>query len=309
MLDGTLNKRVKRVYSPEQWAEARSLYQGGMSLEGVAEKLGIPYSTVQYRAWVESWGVRSRGGRRDPRYQLAKARRIEAKLEREEALMVSEATLVKAEDLEVLARKSLVADSARLKVVISRRVGEIVARLDDPSVPVRSAAQALGALASILKLLYRWDQEPSLVEMKRPWSQAINLELIKIGPEELERRAKAKEALETQRTSTGVTEHNGQVDGAHWAQREQPPGAGNGQLTPKKEAPSFLAKQPTQRPVQGNPPSPSTPQTDPGASQNALKPSVQQASVEAVSPTLSPEERRRLELEELARLRAEWRRR
>jgi hypothetical protein len=63
---------------------------------------------------------------------------------------------VKAEDLEVLARKSLVTDSARLKVAISRRVREIVARLEDPSVPVRSAAQALAALAPILRLVYGW---------------------------------------------------------------------------------------------------------------------------------------------------------
>jgi len=40
----TLNKRVTRVSRVEQWAEARCLYEGGLSLEGVAEKLGIPYS-------------------------------------------------------------------------------------------------------------------------------------------------------------------------------------------------------------------------------------------------------------------------
>jgi hypothetical protein len=72
-------------------------------------------------------------------------------LEEEEAIVRGEASLVKAEDLEVLARKSLVTDSARLKVAISRRVREIVARLEDPSVPVRSAAQAL---APILRLVY-----------------------------------------------------------------------------------------------------------------------------------------------------------
>jgi len=40
----TLNKRVTRVSRVEQWGEARCLYEGGLSLEGVAEKLGIPYS-------------------------------------------------------------------------------------------------------------------------------------------------------------------------------------------------------------------------------------------------------------------------
>ena len=92
---------------------------------------------------------------------------------------------MKAQDLEVLARKSLVADSARLKVAISRRVMEIVARLEDASVPVRSAAQALGSLAPILRLLYGWSNEPEIQSMKLARkggddvpTAAINLALI-----------------------------------------------------------------------------------------------------------------------------------
>jgi hypothetical protein len=53
-----------------------------------------------------------------------------------------------------------------------------------------------------------------------------------------------------------------------------------------------------------NPPSATA---DPEAPRNALKPSVQQTSVQVPSPPLSPQERRRRELGELARLRAEWR--
>jgi hypothetical protein len=112
--------------------------------------------------------------KRDLRKEAEKAKRLARKLKREETLMLMEASLLKAEDLEVIARKSLVADSARLKVAISRRVGEIVARLDDPSVPVRSAAQGLGALAPILKLLYHWHEEPGLERMKHAESPLHN---------------------------------------------------------------------------------------------------------------------------------------
>jgi len=62
------------------------LYEEGLSLAGVAGKPGIPYSTIQNHAWVESWPVRRRGGRKDPRLQAAKAKQIRRKLEKEESV-------------------------------------------------------------------------------------------------------------------------------------------------------------------------------------------------------------------------------
>jgi hypothetical protein len=179
--------------------------------------------------------------------------------------------------------------------MISRRVGEIVARLDDPSVPVRSAAQALGALAPILKLLYQWNQEPSLAEMKRP-TGAINLELIATPPEELARMHREKLAREN---GSFATEHNDKGDGTLSAQRKQPPVARDDQLPPKKEAPTSPAKQPV---------SPIWEATLQRAEKAAPE---QEAPIQgnlSVGPgPLSPEERRKQELEKLARLRAEWR--
>ena len=180
--------------------------------------------------------------------------------------MMVEAALVKAENLEVLARRSLVADSARLKVAISRRVGEIVARLDDPSVPVRSAAQGLGALVPILKLLYRWHEEPSLEEMKHaesPLHNMINLELINTPPEKLRELAEAKLAREN---GSRETVHKARSDGTLVYEHEGASSAGDGQLTPQKVAPPTPAKQPetssrtgthqrVEQAVQGNPPS------------------------------------------------------
>lgn len=104
--------------------------------------------------------------------------------------MEEELVVVKTEDLEILARKSLAADSARAKVAVSRRVSEILARLEDPNIPVRSAAQALGALAPIIRLVHRWHEEPSLEGMER--RGAINLALIATSPEELRRLGEAK---------------------------------------------------------------------------------------------------------------------
>ena len=345
MATGTVNKRVTKVYSPETLQRARELYQGGMSLEAVGKELGIPYSTVRYHGWVEDWGVRAKGVKRDLRKEAEKAKRLARKLKREETLMLMEASLVKAEDLEVLARKSLLVDSARAKVMISRRVGEIVARLDDPSVPVRSAAQALGALAPILKLLYQWNQEPSLAEMKRPMG-AINPELINTPPEELGRMHRKKlEQLDhaidpefiattpkqlrlmherkmasSRREGSFETVQEDHRDGTLLEQRKGPPPSGAAHPLPQKEAPtsststsSVQASQsqsssPPRRPIweatlqrgekaapkpqdpfQGNPPSATTP------------------SVQFGSPPLSPEERRKQQLEELAQQRAEWR--
>jgi hypothetical protein len=192
MLNGAINKRVTKVYGPETWIKARELYQGGKSLEAVGKELEIPYPTVRYHAWIEEWGVRVKGIKRDPRREAAKARDLAKKLAREETLMVREASLAKAEELEVLARKSLVTESARAKVLISRRVTEILSRLEDPSVPPRSAAQALGSLVPVLRLVYGWDKEPNLDALESAallggCRDAINLALIRTTPEQVRR--------------------------------------------------------------------------------------------------------------------------
>jgi hypothetical protein len=363
MPSGISAKRVTRVYSAEQWTEARRLYQSGLSLEGVAEKLGIPYSTIQNHAWVESWPVRSRGGQRDPRYQAAQAKRIRRKLEKEEKRLEQELVLVKTEDLELLARRSLAAYSERAKVAVSRRVIEILSRLD-ASVPVRSAAQALGSLAPILRLLYGWGREPEIQSMKlaRTGSDAmptslVNLRLVNTSPHQLAAMAKgqveeddhsgdhsddhfdgrdgdrdvekvgdlcsvratAKRSVYADhsgdhscgRNLPSASECNGQGAGPSVGTPQQPLTATHGRPISEKEVPHLPAKQPVQRRWEtdlqqaeranrGNPPCPEAPQ-------NALKHSVQQTSVQEPPPTPGSQAWHRLRIEELARLRAEWR--
>jgi hypothetical protein len=328
MSEAMSNNGAKSVYPAEQWPEARSLYEGGLSLQGVAGKLGIPYSTVRYHAWTEDWGVRSRGGQQDPRYQKAKAKQIRRKLEKEEKRLEQELALVKAEDLELLARRSLAAESARAKVTVSRRVTEILSRLDS-SVPVRSAAQALGSLAPILRLLYGWGREPDLQRMELarssdqtqvksyyqhhlegttppPVTGAVNLGLIATTPEQLAKLAEAKGKLDRDEVEdVSDSECNDQGMGPSAIAPEQPRAVALGPPIPKKEAPPSQAKEPA-------PPSRTvsrerTAPTAPEATQSALKHSVQQTSLQEPPPTPGSQAWHRQRIEELDRLRAEWR--
>ena len=147
----------------------------------VAERYGVSFAAVQEHGDVHKWPVRRKGSVGDGRSEAARARRMRRKLEKEERRLETELTIVKAEDLEVLARKSLAADSARAKVAVSQRVSELLARLQDPSIPVRAAAQALNALAPVIKLVHGWHKEADIEGMKG----AINLALIATTPEQL----------------------------------------------------------------------------------------------------------------------------
>jgi hypothetical protein len=227
------------------------LYQEGLSLQAVGQKLGISYSVIRYHAFLEDWGIRDKGDGPDPRHQKARVRQIRQSLEREEKRLEQELMLVKVEDLELLARRSLAADSARAKVAVSRRVTEILSRLDS-SVPVRSAAQALGALAPILRLLYNWGREPDLQRMKRAATSyadgempegftptaAVNLGLIATTPEQLSKQAEAKRKFNRDEVEdVSHSECNGQGMGPSAIAAEQPPAAAHGRPIPKKEAP------------------------------------------------------------------------
>jgi hypothetical protein len=343
MSSPTLNKRVTRVYRAEQWTKARRLYEEGLSLEGVAEKLGIPYSSVHYHAWVEGWPVRSRGGQRDPRCQAAQAKRIRRKLEKEEKRLEQELVLVKTEDLELLARRSLAADNARAKVAVSRLVTKFISRLEDPSVPVRSAAQALGSLAPIFRLVWGWgDREADMQRMKRAVTSyadaepaetptgAVNLALIETTPEQLAQLAKGKFeeddhsddhssdhfdgrdgdrdvdrdgdlcSLRDTARSDVYADHSGDHSSGRDVPSAIPQARDNGlSLGPSVGAPQqpSAATHPRPIPQKEAPPLPVNQPVQPRRENTGLPP-----------PPLSPQERRRQELEELDRLRAEWRR-
>jgi hypothetical protein len=249
---------------------------------------------VKGRARIECWNPPAgiiRGRPRDIEILAAQAKKIEAKLAREEVLLMAEESLVKAQDLEVLARKSLVADSARLKVAISRRVREIVARLEDPSIPVRSAAQTLGSLAPIFRLMDGWGRTLDLegMELARTGNGdvptgAVNLELIATTPEQLARRAIA--------------------NGAPVTLPEQPRAATPGCPVPKKEAPKPPSEGPSAKgaPTTGDPPVSENPQQPPDWFERI----AHSAAVSQTPFGQTPQEWHKLRLEKLARQRAEW---
>jgi hypothetical protein len=189
------------------------------------------------------------GRPRNTEILAAQAKKIQAALEREEVLLKAELALIKTEDLELLARRSLAADSARAKVAVSQRVTEILSRLD-ASVPVRNAAQALGALAPIFRLLYRWSNEPEIQSMKLARkggddvpTAAVNLALIATTPAQLAALAKAKSDHDDDHSDPSATECNGPGLGPSVVAPEQPPAA-HGSPTPKKEAPPAPVKEP-----------------------------------------------------------------
>jgi hypothetical protein len=187
-------KAAPKRLSARQVAEARRLVEGGMTIMAVARKLGIARTTLESRARFECWGgVRRRGQPRIIEPEQIKA--IEAKIAREEVLLAIEPTLVNAGELEVLACKALVKDSARVKVMISQRVSEILARLQDPEVSVRAAAASLGSLVPVLKLIYRMDEEPDLEQLRyadSPLADAIDPDFLGKSPRELQLEAEVK---------------------------------------------------------------------------------------------------------------------
>jgi hypothetical protein len=185
---------MRRIRTAEEWQAVRSLVEGEMTLKATAKKTGISYGAIQRRASYECWGLQHSKGR--PKlFSEDRIRALEANLDEEEAIVRAEVALGKAEDVELLARKSLIQHSARAKVMISRRVTEILSRLEDPSVPVRSAAQALGALAPVIKLIYHWQDEPSQAELSRMKTGMINLDLIHTSPDQLKQLAEKRGLL------------------------------------------------------------------------------------------------------------------
>lgn len=147
---------------------------------------------------------------------------------------------------------------------------------------------------------------------------AVNLALINTTPEQLAAMAKAKANLDDydnhfdDHSSRSATDCNGHGAGPSVVAPEQPPAAAHGCPTPEKEVPHLPVREPVQRRWEtdlqlaekanrGNPPCPEAPQ-------NAVKHSVQQKSMQEPPPTPGSLAWHRLRIEELARLRTEWRR-
>jgi hypothetical protein len=142
--------------------------------------------------------------------------------------------------------------------------------------------------------------------LKRPSqavSGAVNLALINTSPDELAKLAKANQNNQNGASATGC---NDQGMGPSVVAPAQPRAAGDGRPSPEKEARHLPAEQPVQPSWEIGFPTAS--KTAPEAPQNAMKHSVQRARVQEPPPIPGSQAWHRLRIEELDRLRAEWRR-
>ena len=140
--------------------------------------------------------------------------------------MLAEAAIAKADELEVIALGSLIRNSEHAKLLISRLINRTIEELGDPEIKPRDRALGLGALAGVIKLVYRWHEEPSVSEMQHAQNGMINLTLQATLPYDLKRLALA-------RTGSLATQHDDQgggpcPDGEDFSGPDSPSGfAGN----------------------------------------------------------------------------------
>ena len=139
--------------------------------------------------------------------------------------------------------------------MVSRLAIGLLNRLEDEeSVPARSAAQALGSLAPIFRLLYGWSNEPEIQSMKLARkggddvpTAAVNLCLINTTPAQLAEMAKAQVNLDdhfVDHLDVHATECNGQGVGPSAIAPEQLNTLQPVCQFPEKEAPPLPVKQP-----------------------------------------------------------------
>jgi hypothetical protein len=236
---------------------------------------------------------------------------------------------------ELVAQKILAQHSTEMKVRLSELVVQTAEDLRSPEVRPKDRASAMVALKTVSNHLYGWDREPDIQRMElartsdqlqvvsyyQHWLQgttpppvtgAVNLALIATTPEQLQAMAEAEENRDGQRGAS-TTERNGQEMGPSAITPEQRGAATHGRPIPKKEAPIGRVNEPIQprwetdlqqaeKANRSNPP-----KTAPAAPQDAPQHSVQQTSVQEPPPIPGSPAWHRLRIEELDRLRAEWR--
>jgi hypothetical protein len=249
--------------------------------------------------------------------EQAKDDALQAELRQEAEVLV-----IDVKKAELLAQKVLRQHSVRLKVAFSELVVQTVEDLRSPGVRAKDRALALASLRGVCDRLYGWDREPDLHTLKIAETAAININLQNTSPEKLRQMALAKYGSLT-------PEHDGQGVGPGPMMSEQPDAVGNGPLGEKGD-PEKLAEKKQGDPdagvdhcvdhdhhdqdVSARSPKDLKPELD-----EILRPQVglapRQSAQDAPkgnppwegSPPLPPQERREQQLEELARLRAEWR--
>jgi len=303
---------MSKVRPIEFWRKVRSLVEAGLSLKKAAKKFGVSYSGVQARSALEGWKFHGRGRPRIirdhadelGRVELAKKealhREAQAALEREAGVVTID--LKRAENL---THRVLATHSAKLKVMLSELVVQTAEDLRSPEVRPKDRALALASLRSVCDRLYGWDREPDIGEMERAKHplRMIDLDLIATPPEKLKELALAKLAREN---GSLETVHEG-LQGGPLPRPEHAPAGGDG-LDDRKGDPNELEGEKQDFQERSTKPSESTathrnlkPELD-----AILRPQVPLPS-ESQADKDGPEEQRKIILQNLARLRAQWR--
>jgi hypothetical protein len=241
--------------------------------------------------------------------RLAEIARERAQYDEAQAQLRQEAEVlvIDVKKAELSCQKVLATHSVRLKVTFSELVVQTVEDLRSGDVKPKDRALALASLRAVCDRLYGWDKEPDIHEMERVKNYAINIQLQNTSPEELKRMALAKVSRENGSHETG---HKDQSDGTPSLQHEGPPDGLDGQACEEKEAPSLPVKQ-HDRPsrkvaLEGGTPEPDK-QVQHLQGNLSASPSATTPRAQFGSPPPSPEQRWKQQLEERARLRAEWR--
>jgi hypothetical protein len=207
----------------------------------------------------------------------------------------AEILVIDVKKAELLSQKVLATHSVRMKVALSELVVQTAEDLRSDGVRPKDRALALASLRAVCDRLYGWDKEPNVAELERAKGYAINLKLIATPPEKLTEMHREKLAREG---GSSETVHKDLDDGPLSTPHKESLAAEGGLpgptssseqpgLPPRPRWEQILRR--VQQTNQGNPPLAATPPPQSG------------------SPPLSPQERRKQELEYLARLRAEWR--
>ena len=248
-----------------------------------------------------------------------------------ELLLEARVAVFDTKKAEIVAQKILARHSTMMKMALSELVLQTIEDLRSPEVRPNDKALAMVALKTVCDRLFGWDREPDIQGMKlvrtsdnasqqvslyQHWLEgteppectgAVNLALIATSPEELAKLVKA----------------NGQWVGPSAIEPEQPRAAGDGCPIPKEEAPKLpLEVQPVEVTPAGHPPVSEKPQKPPDWFERIAHPaplsqtpfgqtpqhSGEQTSLQEPPPTPGSPAWHKLRIEELDRLRAEWRR-
>jgi hypothetical protein len=198
---------VKRATN---WAEIKKAVMAGVSMREAAQLFEVGASSIMQRSHLEHWDVKRGRGRGVGARQAELVKRIEEKAEEKAAVMVAENSRVVQEHRETMLALSM-ASRRSLAEVIRKGMNYLsglpeaeLAKQHRVAATFVSAGEALFGWRALAAVEAEAAVERVRAESGRKDQRAINLELIRVKPQELREMAQAKKAREAQ--GAGVRE-------------------------------------------------------------------------------------------------------